>query len=440
MNKFGFLVAVVWAFMLISCDRPDYTSKAVQVGETYETEVIQHPEWTKKSIATTTTWNDLLSSFELFGSRRTWQSVQDLEFDIIIIDLPLSNSRLPNSLMPLNKQMIIEKDSVRRIISEANGHGIHVLFTWEFNAVSSANPWVDSCAECFFTDTLNDGQVAYIPRFTMPQLAEYQRDAITQWVDSCGFNGYYSLNSSAQPLLVWEELIRSFDVRKRKILAFTDNPDPAVHSVAFHASRNLAFDDLFNIESTHFIKQKAEEMNSHELGQFLVNAYRLHHIAQENDSAHSSNVQALKAAFVYTSKSLPVCEGLYWESDTSNNILPQFSSGLDADLISMLGKFKHENEVLWNGFNGGEVEMKNSKALSLIAFSRSNKQEAILTMLNCSSQPIRVELTDPVNHEYLSIDEAAILFSQHTNGTLVLKPYSYWIFKKQKPRFTNEPG
>ncbi|MFT4679761.1 MAG: hypothetical protein ACI943_002516 [Gammaproteobacteria bacterium] len=441
MNKIGSWLAILLVFVLASCDQPEYTSVAVQVGETYETEVIKHPDWTKTSAATSTTWTDLLAAFELFGSKSTWQTVQDMELDMVIIDLPLSDDKmLRNCLEPLDKHMVIGKDSVKDIITEANGYGIHVLFNWEFKSLGARHPWVNSCPECFSPDTLEDGQLAFVPRFIKPQLADFQKGAIAQWIDSCGFNGYYSLNSIDQPLLVWEELIRSFESQEQKILAFTDNPDPAVHSVAFHASRNQSFDKLFDIISTHFIKQKAEEMNRHEVDQFLVNAYRLHHITAEEDSAHASNIQDLKTIFAYTSKSLPVCEGLAWEADTLGNVFPYFTSGTDVELVSILGKLKRENEVLWNGFNGGEVEMKNSKSLSLIAFSRSNKEDDILTMLNCSGEPIRVELSDPVKHEYLSIDESAILFSEHTNGTLVLKPYSYWIFKKQKPRFTNEPG
>lgn len=437
----GILWATLLVFILTSCERPEHTSVAVQVSETFETEVIQHPTWTKKSIAVTSTWADLLAGFELVGSRAIWRSIQDLEFDLLVLDLPITRvSRLQNCLEPIDSYMVLQKDSVKRIISEANGHGIHVLFNWDVEALGKKNPWLTQCPECFVGDTLDDGKLAYYPLFTQPELSQIQKKAITQWVDSCGFNGYYSRHSSIQPLLFWEELIRSFESRNKTILAFTDNFDPTVHSVAFHASRNHTFEDLFNENSLHFIKQKSDEMIRHEIEQFLVNAYRLHHLKPEADSSHAANIQPLKTVFAYTSKSLPVCEGLYWIADSTHTFVPKFKSGLDPKLVAMLGQLKVKNEVLWNGFYGGKIEMKDTKSLSLIAFSRFNKEDEVLTMMNCSEQPVRVELSDPVKHEYVSIDDKAVLFSQHTNGTLVLKPFSYWVFIKQKSRFGNEPG
>ncbi|MCB0761263.1 MAG: hypothetical protein KDC12_07030 [Flavobacteriales bacterium] len=420
------------ALLLISCNPEEHTSVARQVAPTYETEVIKHPSWSVDVVCANTTWNIIREALRNTTARNVWKATRDAGIDVLIVDLPVSkyDDGALKSHLPTERFMPLSADSIQSIISDAKGQGVSFILNWNWAQLHPDDPWVKSCAECF---TVTESQVT--PNTGDALFNTTQQEALQWWIDSCGFSGYIAHQSGDQPLIVWEQVLESMG-KSRKLLCFTDNMDPAVHSVAFHASRMEAFESLFARENLRVSKARAEEIIRNENERYLPTAFRSMELSGNPDSLDAAQLGPLRTAFAFTFKGVPIVDSLHWNVDTAGVASVAFAKWINAPLVRNLARYRHQNACLNNGLAGGDLQTVNTESLALVAYKRTKEDDAVITFINYSELPIRIEVSDPVKGEYLSIGKEQIIFSQHTNGTVVIPPYSFWIFEKQKPRFT----
>jgi cyclomaltodextrinase len=310
-------------------------------------------------------------------------------------------------------------DEFKTLIENAHAMGFHVILDWVANHTAWDNSLTLSHPEWYTRDENGDFQPPAGTNYTdvieldynQQGLRNYMIDAMQYWIQETGIDGFRCDAVSWVPLDFWEAAITELKNLKPEILMLAEDDGPQYRNAGFDMTYAWAYHG-FDSGILKRIVQGAS--NATGLSNYIINEQKLYsdgHYRMYFTSNHDENSwygtdfeQFGDAAEVYTvltslMRGMPLVYSgeeagldkrlLFFDKDEIT-----WRPHCFAEIYSTLFRLKKENQALWNGVSGGNMERVATSHDSVYAFVRQKNGDKIFAVLNLSCQNMNVTLHD----------------------------------------------
>ena len=342
----------------------------------------------------------------------------------------------------------------KSLVNKIHGMGMHVIIDWVGNHSAWDNPltkqhpdWYTKTREGKFQPTpWYDWDDVIDFDYNNPAFREYMTGALKYWVSETDIDGYRCDVAGFIPVDFWENARAELDQIK------------PVFMLAEWESRDLykkSFDMTYSWTLWDKLKQATIEKKgasalfeymAHDVNSFPFDSYRMTFTDNHDKNSWEGNQfsnfgNGLEAAMVLCStvNGMPLVysgqeAGLnrslaFFEKDPI-----QWKDHKFYPMYEKLFRLKHNNQALWNGKWGGEMErITNDTMQKILSFYREKNSDAVLTVINFSDQETDVKLdTKYIKNRYTELFSEQPLVISEDKTPLKLKAWDYKVFVKDK--------
>ena len=342
-------------------------------------------------------------------------------------------------------------EDFKALVLKAHELGLYVLIDWVPNHSSWDNPIAKEHPEWYIKDSTGN----FIPPlgtdwtdviqldWSQQGLQDYMIEAFKFWVN-IGVDGFRVDHPHKTPPEFWERARMELDEIK-PVLMLAENEDQLEFL-------KKGFDINYAWELHHLMNEVAQaKKNSRDLVKYFdrenktypQNVYRLRFMTNHDENSWAGTInermgdaQKAMAVFTFTIPGVPliysgqeVCLDKRLEFFKRDPIVWKECelTGFYKDLI----KLKKENVALWNGENGGAMNLiKTSRNRRIFAFSREKDNSKVVVFLNFSKNTTKIK-PNLKNLEGNYIDfTTGMEISLPLKDSLTLKPWDYKILSR----------
>jgi glycosidase len=319
-------------------------------------------------------------------------------------------------------------DDFKSLVKQIHDQGMHVIIDWVANhsawdnvLVTQHPEWYTKTPEGNFQPTpWYDWEDIIDFDYDQPGLRAYMTNVMKYWVKETGIDGYRCDVAGFIPVDFWENLRQELDAIKPVfMLAEWESRD--LHKKAFDMTYAWSlWDQMRAVTKEHKSIGGIIEYMAHDVSSFPKDAYRMTFTDNHDKNSWDGNqVSNFGAA-------LPACMVLACTVNGMPLVYSGQEAGLDRSLrffdkdsivwkehpyyamYRQLFALKHQNEALWNGAAGGEMQrIYHDKPEQVISFSREKNGHRVITLINMSRDPVSVHF----NSKYL-VGDYTELFSK----------------------------
>lgn len=342
----------------------------------------------------------------------------------------------------------------KSLVNKIHSMGMHVIIDWVGNHSAWDNPLAKQHPD-WYTKT-REGKFQPTPWYDWDDVIDfdynnadfrkYMTDALKYWVSQTDIDGYRCDVAGFIPVDFWENARAELDHIK------------PVFMLAEWESRDLykkSFDMTYSWTLWDKLKQATVEKKgvpalfeymAHDVNSFPFDSYRMTFTDNHDKNSWEGN---------QFSNFGPGLEGAMVLCSTLNG-MPLVYSGQEAGLDRSLAFFekdpiewkdhkfysmyeklfhlKHNNQALWNGKWGGEMErITNDHMNRILSFYREKNNDAVLTVINFSDQETEVKLdTKYIKNHYTELFSGTPLIVSEDKTALKVEAWGYRVFVKNK--------
>ncbi|WP_294202444.1 alpha-amylase family glycosyl hydrolase [uncultured Chryseobacterium sp.] len=342
----------------------------------------------------------------------------------------------------------------KNLVNKIHSMGMYVIIDWVGNHSAWDNPLAQQHPD-WYTQT-REGKFQPTPwydwddvidfDYNNPDLRIYMTDALKYWVSQTNIDGYRCDVAGFIPVDFWENARAELDEIK------------PVFMLAEWESRDLykkSFDMTYSWTLWDKLKQATMEKKgapalleymAHDVNSFPFDSYRMTFTDNHDKNSWEGNQfsnfgDGLEAAMVLCStiNGMPLVysgqeAGLnrslaFFEKDPI-----EWKNHKFALMYEKLFTLKHNNQALWNGKWGGEMErVTNDKMNKILSFYREKNGDAVLTVINFSDQDAEVKLDSKyLRNSYRELFSGSPFIISQDKTPLKLKAWDYMVFIKNK--------
>lgn len=342
----------------------------------------------------------------------------------------------------------------KNLVNKIHSMGMYVIIDWVGNHSAWDNPLAQQHPD-WYTQT-REGKFQPTPwydwddvidfDYNNPDLRIYMTDALKYWVSQTNIDGYRCDVAGFIPVDFWENARAELDEIK------------PVFMLAEWESRDLykkSFDMTYSWTLWDKLKQATMEKKgapalleymAHDVNSFPFDSYRMTFTDNHDKNSWEGNQfsnfgDGLEAAMVLCStiNGMPLVysgqeAGLnrslaFFEKDPI-----EWKNHKFALMYEKLFTLKHNNQALWNGKWGGEMErVTNDKMNKILSFYREKNGDAVLTVINFSDQEAEVKLDSKyLRNSYRELFSGSPFIISQDKTPLKLKAWDYMVFIKNK--------
>jgi glycosidase len=301
-------------------------------------------------------------------------------------------------------------DDFRSLVKKAHALGMHVIIDWVANHTAWDNPWVQEHSDWYLKNdkgeiypvTYNEGaQPEYWTDVTgldysKPGLWKGMTDAMAFWVRETDIDGFRCDVAGKVPTPFWNQARDALDkIKPVFMLAEADKPDLHEH----------AFDMTYGWDTMGLFKDIAKgKAGVNTIKSFLSNppmvfprdAYRMRFTTNHDENSwQGSDTELYGPAFkamAVLAATLPGMPLIYGGQESGLDKRLEFFEKDPvqwkryqyAPFYAHLLKLKHDNQALWNGQYGGDVEVLETGNDKVFAFRRKMGTNAVSVTVNLS--------------------------------------------------------
>ncbi|WP_294286243.1 alpha-amylase family glycosyl hydrolase [uncultured Chryseobacterium sp.] len=342
----------------------------------------------------------------------------------------------------------------KSLVNKIHTMGMYVIIDWVGNHSAWDNPLSKQHPE-WYTKT-REGKFQPTPwydwddvidfDYNNPDFREYMTGALKYWVSQTGIDGYRCDVAGFIPVDFWENARAELDqIKPVFMLAEWESRDLYKKSFDMTYSWTL-WDKLKQATIENKGAPALFEYMAHDVNSFPFNSYRMTFTDNHDKNSWEGNQfsnfgSGLEAAMVLCS---------------TVNGMPLVYSGQEAGLDRSLAFFekdpivwkdhkfalmyeklftlKHNNQALWNGKWGGEMErVTNDNMNKILSFYREKNGDAVLTVINFSDQEADVNLDSKyIKSNYTELFTESPLVISQDKTSLKLSAWSYRVFIKNQ--------
>lgn len=306
-------------------------------------------------------------------------------------------------------------EDFKNLVAQAHEQGMYVILDWVANHTAWDNYLVEQHPEWY---AKNDNGEMISPfdwsdvvqlDYNQPGLRDYMADALKFWVTEANVDGFRCDVAEMVPTDFWNRARAELDQIK-PVFMLAEAEVPEHHEYAFDMSYGWEFHHIMNnIAKGTMNADNIQEYLTKEAGRFPANAYRMQFITNHDENSWNGTVferlgDAVEtmAVLSYTIPGMPLIYSgqeagldkrlLFFEKDEIDwtNIRYQ-------EFYTKLNKIKKDNPSLWNGINGGKIEIvDNTNSQNIFSFTRGKDGNKLIVLMNLSAdeQQFILEGTD----------------------------------------------
>lgn len=342
----------------------------------------------------------------------------------------------------------------KNLVRKIHSMGMHVIIDWVGNHSAWDNPltrehpdWYTKTREGNFQPTpWYDWDDVIDFDYNKPAFRRYMIEALKYWVSETDIDGYRCDVAGFIPVDFWENARTELDQLK------------PVFMLAEWESRDLykkSFDMTYSWTLWDKMKQATIEKKgapalfeymAHDVNSFPYDSYRMTFTDNHDKNSWEGNQlsnfgDGLEAAMVFCStvNGMPlVYSGQEAGLDRSLAFFEKdpivWKEHRFAGIYETLFKLKHNNQALWNGHWGGEMErVHNDNMNNVLSFYREKNGDAVMTVINFSGQDAKVNLdTKYFKNTYKELFSGMPYMMSGNQTPMILKPWEYKVLVKTK--------
>ena len=343
-------------------------------------------------------------------------------------------------------------EDFKDIVNKAHGLGMYVILDWVANHTAWDNYLVEQQPEWFSRDDEDnlispfDWSDVVQLNYDVPELRDYMIDAMKFWVTEANVDGFRCDVAELVPTDFWNKARTELDAVK-PVFMLAEAEVPEHHEDAFDMSYAWEFHHIMNQIGNAEKDVRAIKKYLEKEKRFPAEAYRMHFITNHDENSwaateferYGDGVEAM-AVLTYTIPGMPL---IYTGQEAGMEKMLEFFEKDEVDWSELkytefymtLNQMKKGNPALWNGSNGGAINLiNNSKPKSVFSFLREKDENRVFVLLNLSDQALEAELNDSaIAGDYTDIftGEAAQLKSKQVFN---LQPWEYMVMVRGELR------
>jgi glycosidase len=304
----------------------------------------------------------------------------------------------------VNPEFGTEED-FKALVSKAQSMGFMVILDWVANHTGWDNAWVTENPSWYTKGS--DGKITHPPGTDWTDVADLDysnydmraamMDAMMHWVTEYNIDGFRADVAGEVPTSFWEEAREKLEQRKKLFMLAEDGSNFLLLEQAFDANYGWNLLGLMNSlargssDAGSFRRNLKSQLIEYRPGGFPMNFITNHDENSWNGTEYERMGPAVKAmsALYFTVPGMPL---IYNGQEVGFNRRLEFFEKDQIDwkesemtaLYQRLIELKTENEALWNGRAGGDLDFYLTDNDDVIAFLRQKGNSVVVTLINVS--------------------------------------------------------
>lgn len=340
-------------------------------------------------------------------------------------------------------------EDLKSLVAQAHELDMKVILDWVANHTAFDHVWSEDHKDYYNLDSLGELQmpegtdwsdVADL-NYENEDLRDAMIDALQFWVREADIDGYRCDVAGFVPTDFWERTRDSLEAVKPDIFMLAEWEDPAHHVKAFDMSYAWEFLHVMTgIASGEKELKAIDEYMAKQDTLFKDDAYRMYFTTNHDENSWNGTVMERYgmeghktfAVLAYTIDGMPL---LYSGQEAGMDKALKFfeKDTIDwgdyelQDFYTKLLKLNRDNEALWNGEYGGNLErIATDEEEKVFAFMRQKGEDVVVVILNFSDEPVKVDFEGLPEMELRSLFDE-VEYSTLSEG-IEMAPWGYHVF------------
>ena len=343
------------------------------------------------------------------------------------------------------------KKDFKKLVSKAHDLGMKVILDWVANHSSPDNVWLDECRQHWYTldsagylqPTLGTDwwDVADL-NYNNPEMRAEMTESMAYWVRDFDIDGFRCDVADYVPTDFWEHTRKVLDsIKPVFMLAEAENPE--LHNAAFDMSYAWEFHHIMNGLASGE-KQIRDVHEYFRNNRFQSEDYRMQFTSNHDENSWNGTeherfgeLRLFYAALAGTIEGMPL---IYSGQEADFNRRLKFFDKDEIDwgdyafkeFYTKLLHLNRDNQALWNGKYGGQVQFESSSDdENVLVYVREKNGSKVVCFFNFTSEPQEYIITKHFtegNYNSLFDDETGIELSR--TQIVKLKPNEFKVYFK----------
>lgn len=331
-------------------------------------------------------------------------------------------------------------EDFKNLVNRIHDADMLVILDWVANHTAWDHPWMTEREGYYTKDSLGNiippvpdwsdvADLNYDNRAMQDEMIE----ALRFWVNETDIDGYRCDVAWGIEMDFWDRAKDSLD-RDKDVFMLAEADEPKMHS-AFHASYGWGLHHVMNeVAKGHQNADSLEAFVRNDIKAYGEKAFRMNFTTNHDENSWNGTVferygdgHFANAVLAFTLQGIPLVyggqeAGLDWRLRFFEKDTIKWGDYKFQDFYTTLIKFKKDNPALYNGEFGGQPEFLETGNSNVIAYQRTNGDNAVNVIINLSGDTQTVDLTN------VSIDFTDHFTQSTVNSSLSkLEPYQYFI-------------
>jgi glycosidase len=304
-------------------------------------------------------------------------------------------------------------EDFKNLVKAIHKEGMYVIIDWVANHTSWDNVLTKTHPEFYKKDSLGnfaapvaDWTDVIALNYNNPALWTYMEGAMEYWVKECDIDGFRCDVASMVPTSFWNFVRKELD-KIKPVFMLAEAEAPGLQEHAFDMTYAWEFHNIIKkIYKGEMSISDLDKYYEKETAQYNPDAYRMIFTTNHDENSWNGSVfkrfgDAVKTfavlcgvvkgmPLIYSGQEAGMDKSLrFFDKDTI-----EWKKSSFRDLYTKLIHLKLNNEALWNGLQGGEMEIiKTTNNNDIFAFVREKGKNKIFAVFNLSpnSQKIKIE-------------------------------------------------
>lgn len=353
------------------------------------------------------------------------------------------------------------KEDFKELVDKAHEMGFKVMMDWIANHTGWDCAWITEHPEWYTQD--ENGEIISPLGMGWPDVADLNFESLEMqqemiecmkyWVEEFDIDGYRCDHAGGVPVEFWEKARTELDKIKPVYMLAEDDTNKKLLNSAFEFNYNFKLYDVM-IEIARGVK-KGNSIKYYLPTGYPEGKYTLNFLDNHDKNSYEHNIyegfgeDALPAFFgvIYTIPGVPL---LYTGDEIGLNHSLAFmekdtidwnSTGLNyRPLLCELSTLRAENEALYTGIDGGELNYYDIENKNIFSFYREMNGNTVKCIFNLSGEEQTFDSSEIIDQTEkvvlhgeggvaLNYEDHAIT-EESLTGEVTLKPWEFYIVTK----------
>ncbi len=297
------------------------------------------------------------------------------------------------------------KEDFKHLMDTCHEMGFKVILDWVGNHTGWDHPWIKENPEWYTHNA--EGDIIYPETWEDVADLNYENKKMqkamlkdmTYWVKEFDVDGYRCDYAGGVPLEFWETARKKLDKIKPVYMLAEDDRAMSFMTHAFNSNYGWSF--FHDLNSIAKGSKKASTLTSYfenAVMGYPKGTYPLHFIDNHDENSWNGTVeeriggaQQAMLTLIFTVPGMPL---IYSGQEVNlDHRLAFFDKDwidwndfVNEELLTKLIHLKLDNPALWNGADGGDMQMLKTSNESLMAFTRQLGEDKVVVILNLSDK------------------------------------------------------